>query len=149
MQETQRCGLDLWVRKIPGREVGHSNPRQYSCLENFMNRGVWLATVHKVAKCGTWRKQLSMHTKAVMVGIEGWGDWKACWTGMSDCRWSLKNHFNLMCMFYNANSLTSQFSSVQLLSCVQLLWPHWLQHARPPCLSPTPGVYSNSCPLSQ
>ena len=23
------------------------------------------------------------------------------------------------------------------------------QHARPPCPSPTPGVYSNSCPLSQ
>ena len=28
------------------------------------------------------------------------------------------------------------------------LWPHGLQHARPPCPSPTPGVYSNSCPLS-
>ena len=29
------------------------------------------------------------------------------------------------------------------------LQPHGLQHARPPCPSPTPGVYSNSCPLSQ
>ena len=28
------------------------------------------------------------------------------------------------------------------------LRPHELQHARPPCPSPTPGVYSNSCPLS-
>ena len=28
------------------------------------------------------------------------------------------------------------------------LWPHELQHTRPPCPSPTPGVYSNSCPLS-
>ena len=28
------------------------------------------------------------------------------------------------------------------------LWPHEPQHARPPCPSPTPGVYSNSCPLS-
>ena len=27
--------------------------------------------------------------------------------------------------------------------------PHGLQHARPPCLSPTPGVYSNSCPVSR
>ena len=27
------------------------------------------------------------------------------------------------------------------------LWPHGLQHARPPCLSPTPRVYPNSCPL--
>ena len=26
------------------------------------------------------------------------------------------------------------------------LWPHGLQHARPPCPSPTPGVYLNSCP---
>ena len=26
--------------------------------------------------------------------------------------------------------------------------PHGLQHARAPCPSPTPGVYSNSCPLS-
>ena len=29
------------------------------------------------------------------------------------------------------------------------LLPHELQHSRPPCPSPTPGVYSNSCPLSQ
>ena len=29
------------------------------------------------------------------------------------------------------------------------LQPHGLQHARPPCPSPTPGVYSNSCLLSQ
>ena len=29
------------------------------------------------------------------------------------------------------------------------LRPHGLQHARPPCPSPTPGVYSNSCPLSR
>ena len=28
------------------------------------------------------------------------------------------------------------------------LWPHGLQHARPPGPSPTPGVYSNLCPLS-
>ena len=28
------------------------------------------------------------------------------------------------------------------------LWPHELQHARPPCQSQTPRVYSNSCPLS-
>ena len=29
------------------------------------------------------------------------------------------------------------------------LRPHELQHARPPCPSPTPGVYSNSCPSSR
>ena len=29
------------------------------------------------------------------------------------------------------------------------LWPHGLQHARPPCPSPTPGAYPNSHPLSR
>ena len=29
------------------------------------------------------------------------------------------------------------------------LQPHELQHARPPCPSPTPGVHSNSCPSSR
>ena len=28
------------------------------------------------------------------------------------------------------------------------LWPHELQHARPPCLSPIPRVKTNSCPSS-
>ena len=43
-----------------------------------------------------------------------------------------------------------QFSSVQFSCSVvsNSLWPHGLQHARPPCPSPTPRVYSNSCPLS-
>ena len=45
-----------------------------------------------------------------------------------------------------------QFSSVQFSRSVMSdsLWPmHCMQHARPPCPSPTPGVYSNSCPLSR
>ena len=42
------------------------------------------------------------------------------------------------------------FSSVQFSRSVvsNALWPHGLQHTRPPCSSPTPGVYSSSCPLS-
>ena len=32
---------------------------------------------------------------------------------------------------------------------VNSLRPHGLRHARPPCPSPTPGVYSNSCPSSR
>ena len=41
------------------------------------------------------------------------------------------------------------FSSVQWLSYVDSLRPHGLQHAKPPCPSPTPEACSNSCPLSQ
>ena len=42
------------------------------------------------------------------------------------------------------------FSLVQFSCSVMSdsLQPHESQHARPPCPSPTPGVYSNSCPLS-
>ena len=40
-----------------------------------------------------------------------------------------------------------QFSLVTQLC--PTLWSHGLQHTRLPCLSPTPRVYLNSCPLSQ
>ena len=45
--------------RSPGR--GHSNPPQYSCLENPMDRGAWWAIVHRVAKSQTQLKQLSTH----------------------------------------------------------------------------------------
>ena len=32
---------------------GHGNPSWYSCMENSMDRGVWWAAVHKVAKSQT------------------------------------------------------------------------------------------------
>ena len=32
---------------------GHSNPLQYSCLENPVDRGAWWATVHGVTKSPT------------------------------------------------------------------------------------------------
>ena len=43
----------------------------------------------------------------------------------------------------------SHFSSVQSLSCVRLFVTPWTAHSRPPCPSPTPGVYPNTCPLSR
>ena len=46
---------------------------------------------------------------------------------------------------------TRPFNSVQFSRSVvsDSLPPHELQHTRPPCPSPTPGVYPISCPLSQ
>ena len=45
---------------------------------------------------------------------------------------------------------STHFSTVQFSCSVvsDSLRPHGLQHARPPCPSPTQGGYSNSCPLS-
>ena len=54
-------------------------------------------------------------------------------------------------------SLREQWNPIQTLNSVQFshsvmsdsLQPHGLQHTRPPCPSPTPRVYPNSCPLSR
>ena len=54
---------------------------------------------------------------------------------------------------YSQVTYQNQFiiSSVQFSRSVvsNSSWPHGLQHARPPCPSSAPGVYSNSCPSSQ
>ena len=52
---------------------GHGNPLQYSCL-NPKDRGVWRATVHRVAKSWTWLRWLS--TKH-LGGFPGGSDGKA------------------------------------------------------------------------
>ena len=56
-------------------------------------------------------------------------------------------------MFHNHDVLSLQenpeeSSSVQFSCLVRLFATHGPQHNRPPCLSPTPWAYSNSCPLS-
>ena len=51
-------------------------------------------------------------------------------------------------MFLLYNEVNQLSSSVQSLSHVWLFVTHGLQHVRPPCPSPTPGVYSNWCLLS-
>ena len=48
------CGIpmfDPWVGRYPGE--GNSNPLQYSCLENSMDKGAWWATVHGVTNTQT------------------------------------------------------------------------------------------------
>ena len=63
---------------------------------------------------------------------------------------SIALFFTITCFFITYFTTlywcTVQFSCSVMSDC---LWPHELQHARPPCLSPTLGVYSNSRPLSQ
>ena len=50
---------------------------------------------------------------------------------------NLKVHCLHLCIFRFSHSVSNS------------LWPHESQHTRPPCPSPTPGVYSNSCPSSR
>ena len=63
-----------------------------------------------------------------------------CMLGMhsGDRAWFLGLTCHLCCSVQFSHSVVSDS-----------LWPHGLQHTRPPCPSPPPAVYSNSCPLSR
>ena len=58
---------------------------------------------------------------------------------------------NVLFLFKLKNFHEDVLSSVQFSHSVvsNSLQPHRPQHSRPPCPSPTPGVYSDSCPLSR
>ena len=64
-REVRELGLIPGLGKFPGG--GHSNPLQYSCLENFMDRGAWRATVHRVAKNQIPLKRLSTHAQMLFT----------------------------------------------------------------------------------
>ena len=57
--DTRDAGSIPGLGRSPGE--GHSNPLQYSFLENPMDRGAWPATVHRVAESQTQLKQLSTY----------------------------------------------------------------------------------------
>ena len=54
---------------------------------------------------------------------------------------------SLKCLLQRCIQVSQLVSSVTQLC--QALWSHGLQHARPPCPSPSPRVYPSSCPLHQ
>ena len=68
-------------------------------------------------------------------------------------KYQLLQNYSFWGLFWSVHCVSQmfQFSSVQLSRWVKSdsLQPQGLQHARPPCQSPTPRVYSNSCPLSR
>ena len=60
--------------------------------------------------------------------------------------WGDRNQFLMSSWLKDCKLSSVQFSCSAMSNS---LWPPGLQHARLPCPSPTSGVYSNSCPLSQ
>ena len=71
--------------------------------------------------------------------------------GLLHCRQILYHLSHQGSLYIVVKSKESESCSVQF-SCSFVsdsLRPHGLQHSRPPHSSPTPGVYSNSCPLSR
>ena len=72
---------------------------------------------------------------------DGWGEYRVTVNRYSISFGVDENTLNICCC-----NDCAQFSSVAQLC--PTLQPYGLQHARPPCPSPTPGVYSNSWLLS-
>ena len=97
----------------------------------------------------TWGIQSSL-------GLVGWAQGRGPWmSGGLSYTWvatfargvlGLEQQFRFFFFFFSQLYFSLHFSHSVVSDSLQ---PHGLQHARPPCLSPTPRVYSNSCPLSR
>ena len=109
---------------FPGE--GNGNPLQYSWLENPMHIEARWATVHRVAR---FRHNLVSRLPQCDKHIRA-------------------KNFVASQVLTMQSHLYLSVNSVQSLSHI-CLWPHGLQHTRPPCPSPTPGVHSDSCSLSR
>ena len=70
-------------------------------------------------------------------------------SGFRDQTWVSSTAGTFFTNWVTREAQLNSFSSVQLFSRVWLFVTHGLQHAKPPCPSPTLRVYANSCPLSQ
>ena len=86
-----------------------------------------------IYRCESWTVK-----KAECQNIDAFELW--CWRRLLRVPWTARR---------SNQTILREVSSVQFSFSVvsNSLWPHRLQHARPPCPSPTLRVYSNSCPL--
>ena len=104
----------------------NDKPLQYSSLESLIDWGAWWAEVHWVAKSQTW-----------------FNHWKFTHTFLNST-----THWHVLISTAKGNYSTSSnatFSSVQLLSRVQLCDPMDCSTPDFPVHHQLPGTYSNSC----
>ena len=124
----------------------------YYCVIQLLS--VTIVTLHLLQ--GFWKivsilvGYLKLHFK-----IHGSPTYILCYKDQFQVKWSRtfksNTHENFIMIIMFGNILKISMSPVQFsLSVVSnSLWPRGLQYTRLPCPSPTPGAYSNSCPLSR
>ena len=78
----------LGLERSPGG--GNGYPLQYSCLENSMDRGSWLAAVHRIARSPTWLSDWHYCCYSWFTRLLSWlcGKEIACWCRRREF-WSL------------------------------------------------------------
>ena len=92
----------------------------------------------------------------VWIGFNCWrvGGWWLAGSmvgalGPSSVSWSRFWLHGLIELYNNAMSVFLIYQFISVAQSCLTLRPHESQHARPPCPSPTPRLYPNSCPSSQ
>ena len=131
-----------WGERVP-------HPRN---LVGYKGKGVW-GEDHFLSH--SWvdvTLPLSVSDEGVFLSLHSQGRtvmalWKNYFTSQYSKAlsvWNVTFH-KVFCMY--SDSISSVKFSRSVVS--DSLRPHESQHARPPCPSPTPRVYTNSCPLSQ
>ena len=77
LDETHAGSIPGWGRRPGG---GHGNPLQYSCLENPMDRGAWLVTIHRIAKVRhDWNNLARRHTLVYYIRVWCFSKWYVCY----------------------------------------------------------------------
>ena len=109
----------------------------YNIVNQLYLSKKWIFLRAYLSNCGHFKRYSAWYFSGT-TGIFSWG-------------YLLKMNSEKKIMYWLTESTLKMNQSVQFSRSVvsDSLRPHELQHARPPCPSPTPGVHSDSRPSSQ
>ena len=101
----------------------------------------------------TWWIYFSFNNAEILYQLYAHKNWKN--VQVADCTYFTSMLVGITTykgIHTHTHTHTHIYTRIYQFSCSVMsnsLQPHEPQHARPPCPSPTPGAYPNSCPLSQ
>ena len=120
-------------------------------VKRLRNEGFWVRNAHMQGACPA---RVSVSLTAAPLGDHSEFTGRQDWCGEGSFPPQGPSGQAFVIAYSKASEISHKVlgkCSVQFSHSVMSdsLRPHGLQHAKLPCPSPTPGAYSNSCPLSQ